>query len=317
MSPDPARIVFAGSPDFAVPALEILLRSGHEVVAVLTQPDRPAGRGRRIKTSPVKDAAVAAGVRVLQPLTLRDRAMQQELAALNADLMVVVAYGLLLPQAVLDQPRLGCVNLHASLLPRWRGAAPIQYAILSGDTDTGVSLMQMDQGLDTGPVYATIGMTIGERETAGELHDRLARAGADLLADNLDGLLAGSLTAALQASAGISYAGRINKADGLIDWQQSASAIDCQIRAYNPWPVAYTLYRGQPLRCWQALPDPATAAPAGSPAGKVIGRSEAGIAIVTGAGLLQLIELQLPGRKRLAAHDFANAHDLNELILGQ
>jgi len=314
-----ARIIFAGSPEFAVPALNVLQASGHEVVAVLTQPDRPAGRGRQLQAGPVKTAALETDLPVLQPVTLKDESVQKNLAALNADLMVVVAYGLLLPPAVLAQPNRGCINLHASLLPRWRGASPIQTAILHGDKTTGISLMQMDEGLDTGPVFCTTTTEIGAHETAGELHDRLAHQGAELLAENLDALLSGSLSADPQATDGVSHAGIINKSDGLIDWQQPASAIDCQIRAYNPWPVAYTSYKGERLRCWLAEVGEAetdTAGPTEAPAGLMLTRSSAGIAVQTGRGVLQLAEVQLPGRKRVSAHEFANANDIQNVRLG-
>jgi methionyl-tRNA formyltransferase len=307
----PARLIFAGSPDFAVPALEALLASRHDIVGVFTQPDRPAGRGRKLAASPVKEAAVAAGIPVFQPLRLKQPAEQQLVANLNADLMVVVAYGLLLPQAVLDMPRLGCVNLHASLLPRWRGAAPIQAAILNGDTRTGVGLMQMDAGLDTGPVLAEAATDIGARETGGELHDRLAELGADLLADNLAALLAGELPAQPQATDGVTYAGRIAKSDGLIDWAEPAANTVRKVLAYDPWPVAHTLYKGQPLRVFSATAESG----AGSP-GRVLSCTPAGVRVATGAGVLNISELQLPGRKRMTAKDFANAHDRTGAMLG-
>jgi methionyl-tRNA formyltransferase len=317
-----ARIIFAGSPDFAVAALNVLVAAGHEVVGVLTQPDRPAGRGRKLHTSPVKDAAVAAGLPVLQPKTLKDPDVQQSLAALDADLMVVVAYGLLLPSAVLAQPRQGCVNLHASILPRWRGAAPIQAAILHGDEATGVSLMQMDEGLDTGPVLGEVSTPIGANDTGGELHDRLAELGAQLLRENLDALLAGALTATPQALEGATYAGRIEKQDGQIDWCRPAVEIGQQIRAYNPRPVAFTHYKEQALRCWSAVvstgidTDLNTGTDGGQTPGQILEVSAAGIAVATGAGVLTLTEVQLPGRKRVTALEFANANDTSEQTLG-
>ncbi len=306
-----ARIIFAGSPDFAVPALQVLIASRHEVVGVFTQPDRPAGRGRKLATSPVKDAAAAGGIPVFQPHKLREPAELQLVADLNADLMVVVAYGLLLPQTVLDMPRLGCVNLHASLLPRWRGAAPIQAAILNGDTRTGVGLMQMDAGLDTGPVLAQAETDIGATETGGELHDRLATLGADLLADNLETLLAGELTSHPQATDGVTYAGRIAKSDGLIDWHEPAADSVRKVLAFDPWPVAHTLYKGEPLRIFSATAEPGTGSP-----GQVLSCAPDGVRVATGAGVLNIAELQLPGRKRMTAKDFANAHDLSGVMLG-
>ena len=310
----PARIIFAGSPEFAVPPLQTLLRSQHSVVAVLTQPDRPAGRGRQLRPSPVKEAAVAADLPVLQPETLKGADIQHTLAELNADLMVVVAYGLLLPPAVLEMPKRGCVNLHASLLPRWRGASPIQAVVLHGDSHTGVSLMQMDVGLDTGPVYATTALEISPTETAGDLHDRLAVAGAHLLEEYLPGLLAGSLDAQPQPEEGVTYAGIIKKSAGAIDWQCPAVDIERQIRAYSPWPVAYTGYKGNNLRCWQARAEPEAQASGLAP-GAVIAADKSGIAVQTGAGILHLLSVQLPGKKRVSAQEFCNAHDLRNVIL--
>jgi methionyl-tRNA formyltransferase len=307
----PARIIFAGSPDFAVPALQVLIASRHDVVGVFTQPDRPAGRGRRLTMSPVKAAALAAGIPVFQPAKLNSPEEQQLVADLKPDLMVVVAYGLLLPQAVLDMPRLGCVNLHASLLPRWRGAAPIQAAILHGDARTGVGLMQMDAGLDTGPVLAEAQTDIDATETSGELHDRLAELGADLLADNLDTLLAGELTPQPQATGGVTYAGRIAKSDGLIDWAEPAPDTVRKVLACDPWPVAHTLYKGQPLRVFSATAEPGTGSP-----GQVLSCANDGMRVATGAGVLNITELQLPGRKRMTAKAFANAHDLTGTMLG-
>ncbi|MEE4185354.1 MAG: methionyl-tRNA formyltransferase [Gammaproteobacteria bacterium] len=313
-----ARIVFAGSPEFAVPALTAVLDSPHEVVAVLTQPDRPAGRGRRLTPSPVHQAAAARGLRILQPLSLRESLIQAQLRALTADLLVVVAYGQLLPPEVLAMPRRGCVNLHASLLPRWRGASPIQSALLAGDTETGVCLMQMDAGLDTGAVFARSVRGIAADATAASLHDALAADGATLLATHLDELLAGSLAAVPQSKTGVTYAPRIKKADGVIDWQQPAARIDCQIRAYNPWPVATTVWQGQPLRCWNsrlAVDDP-SASPTAAVPGEVVAVGAAGIGVQTGAGIVLLTELQLPGKRRLSAGQFSQAHALAGSVLG-
>jgi len=308
-----ARIIFAGSPEFALPPLQKLLASKHELVAVLTQPDRPAGRGRRLQAGPIKEAAIAAGIPVRQPSTLRDHEVQQTLRALRPDLMVVVAYGLLLPPEVLAIPHRGCVNVHASLLPRWRGAAPIQMAVLSGDSETGISLMQMDEGLDTGAVFARVSTPIGQHETAGQLHDRLAPMGGELLAANLDAILAGQLHPEPQSNAGITYAGRINKADGVIDWSQSATVIDRIVRGYNPWPVAQTTLHGNPLRCWSAVvaEHSSTVLP-----GTVLETNAAGIIVQTGAFALTLTEVQAPGRKRISAAEFAHAQPLDGVVLG-
>ncbi len=311
-----ARILYAGSPDFAVPALQRLLGSGHSVVGVLTQPDKPAGRGRKLTACPVKAAADAAGLRVLQPQSLRDSVVQAQLKALAPDLFVVAAYGQLLPPEVLVIPRRGCVNLHASLLPRWRGAAPIQTAILAGDTMTGVCLMRMEAGLDTGPVYARAAMPIGPADTGGSLHDSLATVGADLLAANLEGLLAGTLTPEPQPAAGVTYAPRLSKADGHIDWQAPAAAIDCRIRAFNPWPVAHTTLHGELLRCWMSsLPAAPAAGKTGAP-GTVLGLSGAALRVQAGDGEVLLHTLQLAGRKPVSGREFANAHATDGLVLG-
>ena len=310
-----ARIIFAGSPDFAVPVLQGLLASRHSVIAVLTQPDRPAGRGRKLHEGPVKVAARAAGLSIMQPASLAGAAEQAALAELQPDLLVVVAYGLLLPPAVLATPRVACVNVHASLLPRWRGASPIQAAILAGDSETGISIMQMDSGLDTGPVYTRKRLAIGERETAGELHDRLAVLGGELLAESLDSILDGELVAVPQPDQGVTYAGRIAKADGLIDWSQSAASIARRIRAYNPWPVAQSTLDGESLRCWMAVHSGAV--PAGvARAGEVLAVDPAGIHVQTGSGVLTLTEVQAAGRKRMSAVQFARARPLVGAVLG-
>jgi methionyl-tRNA formyltransferase len=310
-----ARIVFAGSPEFAVPSLQAVLQSAHSTVAVLTQPDRPAGRGRKTLPGPVKVAALEAGVPILQPTTLRDQAIQQALRDLQPDLLVVVAYGQLLPAEVLSIPRGGCVNVHASLLPRWRGASPIQAAVLAGDAETGVCLMEMDKGLDTGAVYCCARTPVVVNETAGQLQDRLARIGGDLLAARLDAILAGQLQAAPQPDEGATYAGRIHKADGIIDWSRSAVEIQRQIRAFNPWPVAQTLLDGELLRCWAAiLPDKPAAAT--SPPGTVLGLEQQGIAVQTGDGALLLTEVQAAGRKRMSGIEFAHSRALSQAVLG-
>ncbi len=313
-SPESKRIIFAGSPEFAVPALQALVDSGHRLIAVLTQPDRPAGRGRKIRVSPVKAHAMNLGIDVLQPASLSGGDEQQQLRSLQPDLMVVVAYGLLLPGNILDIPAAGCINLHASLLPRWRGAAPIQSAILNGDQTTGISLMKMDEGLDTGPVFSKKVMTIDPEETAGELHDRLAQLGADLLTESLDDLLDGQISPVPQSEKGASYAGRINKSDALIDWQQTAQCIHNQIRAYNPWPVAHTLLEGEIMRCWaSALPSPDDNAMNKDPGiepGTVISTGPEGIDVQAGVGIIRLLSVQMPGRKKMTAANFLNGHNV-------
>jgi methionyl-tRNA formyltransferase len=311
-----ARIIFAGSPEFAVPSLQALLDSRSELVAVLTQPDRPAGRGRKTEPGPVKRAALAAGACILQPTSLRDPQVQQALRDLQPDLLVVVAYGQLLPPAVLGIPRLGCLNVHASLLPRWRGASPIQAAVLAGDNETGISLMQMDIGLDTGPVYCEQRTVIGPHETAGQLQERLATMGGELLAAKLDSILAGQLLAVPQLTTGVTYAGRISKADGIIDWSQGAIDIERRIRAFNPWPVAQTLLKGELLRCWSAIPLDATEQAIGLP-GKVVAVEQRGIVVQTGEGLLILAEVQMPGKKRISGLEFANSRMLQQTVLGR
>ncbi len=308
----PMRVVFAGTPDFSVPVLQALLDSSHQVVGVYSQPDRPAGRGRKLRPGPVKQLALEHELPVFQPRSLKGADEQAELAALRPDLMVVVAYGLILPQAVLDTPALGCVNLHASLLPRWRGAAPIQRAILAGDRETGVCLMQMEAGLDTGPVLASVRTPIAPDETGGSLHDRLSLLAAQLLAEHLDDLAAGRLAAQPQDESGVTYAAKLDKAEAAIDWRGDARAIERQVRAFNPWPVAQAGYRGEKLRVWAAH---AIECPRGGEPGAVVAAGRDGIDVACGSGCLRLTEIQLPGGKRLGAADFLNARSVEGLVL--
>ena len=310
--PEPLKVIFAGTPDFAARALEALLTTDHRLVAVYTQPDRPAGRGRKVQFSPVKQLALDHGIEVRQPKTLKDAAAQQELADLDADLMVVVAYGLLLPQAVLDAPRLGCINIHASLLPRWRGAAPIQRAILAGDRETGVTIMQMEAGLDTGPMLTVLKTPIHEGETGGSLHDRLAELGAEALLASLPGLRDGSLGAEPQDDALANYANKLDKQEARIDWRQSAEQIDRQVRAFNPWPVAQCLYGDKAMRIWSS--ECLAGGDNGSP-GQVVETGKSFIDVATGEGVLRIIELQMPGKRAMSAGDFLNAHDLDGVVL--
>jgi len=304
----PARIAFAGTPQFAVPTLEALLASGAEVGLVLTQPDRPAGRGRQVAASPVKVAAAARGLRIAQPQTLRSTHALEDLGP-APDLLVVVAYGLLLPVEMLAWPRLGCVNLHASLLPRWRGAAPIQHALLARDATTGVSLMRVERGLDTGAVYLARSTLIGARETAGELHDRLATLAAQTLADALPGLLAGELSPTPQQESSATHAPKITKADAVLDWRCSALELDARVRAFDPWPVAETrLDDGTRLRVWRAEP---LEAPTAARPGAVIGAGAAGIDVATGAGVLRLTKVQPPSGRVMAASAYLAAHSLD------
>lgn len=299
------RVVFAGTPAFAVPALLRLLAGVGEVVAVYTQPDRPAGRGRRLTASPVKQAAVAAGIPVEQPGTLRAAEARARLARWRPEVMVVAAYGLLLPPSVLGIPRHGCVNIHASLLPRWRGAAPIQRALLAGDERTGVCLMQMARGLDTGPVLACAETPIGHDDTAGTLHDRLADLGAELLAARLGDWCAGRITPAPQPQTGVTYARKLDPAEARLDWSQPAAQLDRQVRAFDPWPVARTGWAGGDLRVWSAHP---LSGPSAAPPGTVLAATPDGIDVATGDGVLRLTRVQVPGRRPQPVAEFLRGH---------
>ncbi|EIL98622.1 methionyl-tRNA formyltransferase [Rhodanobacter thiooxydans] len=305
MSPRPLRLVFAGTPEFSVPYLEACRASGAEVVAVYTQPDRPAGRGRQLAPSPVKQAALAAGIVVEQPESLKSADAQQALAAYRPDLLVVVAYGLILPRKVLAIPRLGCWNVHASLLPRWRGAAPIQRAILAGDAESGVDLMQMEAGLDTGPVLLERRTPIGRDDTGGSLHDRLSLLGAEVLADGLRRTLAGEVLAATpQPKHGVTYAHKLDKAEAKLDFNRPAIELERQVRAFDPWPVAEGEIAGEPLRIWAAHAIEADhhAAP-----GSVLAAGRDGIDLACGHGALRVTAVQRAGGKRIGAIDYLNA----------
>lgn len=306
-------VVFAGTPDFAVPALEAIAASRHRIRAVYTQPDRPAGRGLRLQPGPVKQAAGALGLPVEQPATLKDAAVVGRLAAWEADVMVVVAYGLLLPQAVLDLPRLGCLNIHASLLPRWRGAAPIQRAILAGDARSGVTIMRMEAGLDTGPMLSQQAVDIGPAETGGSLHRRLAALGAQMIVAALDDLEAGTARFEPQDDALATQAPKLSKAEATLDWRQPAAVLARQVRAFDPWPVAHTRLDGQPLRIWAAH---AVAAAAAAAPGTIVGSDAAGIAVMTGQGALVLERVQLAGRRAVPAWEFARGRALAGCALG-
>jgi methionyl-tRNA formyltransferase len=301
----PLRLVFAGTPEFAVPCLEACRASGAEVVAVYTQPDRPAGRGRKLAPSPVKQAALAAGIAVEQPESLKSAAVQQALAAYRPDLLVVVAYGLILPRKVLAIPRLGCWNVHASLLPRWRGAAPIQRAILAGDTESGVDLMQMEAGLDTGPGMLQRHTPINRDDTGGSLHDRLSALGAEVVAEGLRRTLAGeTLVAAPQPEVGVSYAHKLDKAEAKLDFSRPATELERQVRAFDPWPVAEGVIAGEPLRIWAAQ---AIALDHHGVPGSVLAAGRDGIDLACGDGALRVTALQRAGGRRIGAIDYLNA----------
>ena len=297
------RVVFAGTPDFAAAALRGLLAAGHQVVAVYSQPDRPAGRGRKLAASPVKQVALDAGLPVYQPESLKTPEAQAELAALAPDVMVVAAYGLILPPAVLAIPRLGCLNIHASLLPRWRGAAPIQRAIAAGDTETGITIMQMDRGLDTGAMLLKVATPIAPGDTGGSLHDRLAELGSHAIVDALARLADGSLTAELQDDSLACYAHKLAKEEGHIDWRRPAADIARQVRAFNPWPGSYAELDGQRIRIHEAQPLPGDDS---QPPGRVLDRQRSGIDVACGEGVLRITQLQLPGARAQSPADLIN-----------
>lgn len=306
------NIVFAGTPEFAVPTLVMLLASEHRLCAVYTQPDRPAGRGRKLHKSPVKQLAEQSGIPVCQPLDLKTPEALQQLAAWKADLMIVVAYGMILPQSVLYLPSLGCINIHASLLPRWRGAAPIQRALIAGDAKTGITIMRVILKLDAGDMLHKEELLIGNRDTAADLHDKLAELGAVGLAKILPAIETGQLSAEKQDEQLVTYAHKLEKSEALLDWSQAAVDLDRKIRGLNPWPVAQTLLDGDIFRIWQAevLDETTDTRP-----GAVLD-AHRHLDIATGNGILRLLEVQLPGGKRLAAEAFLNAHDVKGKTLG-
>lgn len=309
------RVIYAGTPDFAVPALEALLNSGHDVVAVYTQPDRPAGRGRKLRASPVKLFAEEHGLALFQPESLRNEEAQETLQSLHADVMVVAAYGLILPVNVLQTPKLGCINIHASLLPRWRGAAPIHRAIEVGDKQSGVTIMQMAKGLDTGDMLLKITVPIGGDTTTGELHDQLAVLGSEGLLKVLSGLCEGSIQAEVQNESLVTYAEKITKQEACIDWHDSAVNIHRKVCAFNPFPVAFTSLEGKVLRIWRSElcqnDVPTNAVP-----GEVLIARDNEISVATGDGCLRLLQLQLPGKKALTVNEFLNSRDISRVTLG-
>lgn len=304
------KIIFAGTPDFAAVALQSLLDSQHEIIAVYTQPDRPAGRGRKLTASPVKALALEHDIPVYQPVSLKDEAAQQELIELQADIMIVVAYGLILPEIILAAPQYGCLNIHASILPRWRGAAPIQRAILAGDQATGVTIMQMDKGLDTGDMLLINRCAINPGDTASSLHDQLALMGGTAIMQTLADIEAHRLQPQAQDDAQATYAHKLDKQEAQIDWHQDADDIVRKIQAFNSWPVAYTSYNGKSLRLWQAYLLEHETHSNKSQYGEVIAESSDGIDIQANNGVVRIIELQMPGKKRIMVKDFINGQSL-------
>jgi methionyl-tRNA formyltransferase len=298
------KLIFAGTPDFAARHLAALLSSDHEVVAVYTQPDKPAGRGQKLTASPVKELALAHQLPIYQPASLRNEEAQAELKALGADLMVVVAYGLILPKVVLDTPRLGCINVHGSLLPRWRGAAPIQRAIWAGDAETGVTIMQMDVGLDTGAMIRKVSCPIAPDETSASLYDKLAELGPQALVKTLDGIAAGNALAEPQDDALANYAQKLSKEEARIDWSMDAVAIERCIRAFNPWPISWFEVAEQTVKVWQAE---ALEAEHDQRPGTLLKADKQGIDIATGHGILRLLTLQPPGKKAMSVSDLLNS----------
>lgn len=301
------RVLFAGTPEFAVPALDAVVAGPHQLVGVLTQPDRPAGRGRKLVQSPIKERAVALGVPVLQPDTLKHETGRTELAALAPDVAVVAAYGLLLPRWLLELPVHGCINVHASLLPRWRGAAPIARAIQAGDAKTGITIMQMARGLDTGDMLLQQERPIEAATTAGDLHDALAAQGAALLGQALADLETGRLTGTPQNDDQANYAALLDKREARLDWSQPAAVLARNVRAFNPWPVAFSELGDQRVRIWRAE---AVSGGYDARPGAVIEAAESGIDVATGEDVLRLIEVQWPGKRRLPAAEAARGRDL-------
>jgi methionyl-tRNA formyltransferase len=296
------RIVFAGTPEFAAEHLKALLDSPHQIIAVYSQPDRPAGRGQKLSPSPVKQLALQHDIPVYQPQTLRDPVAQAELKSLDADLMVVVAYGLILPQVVLDIPRLGCINSHASLLPRWRGAAPIQRAVEAGDAQSGVTVMQMEAGLDTGPMLLKVSTAITAEDSGGSLHDRLASLGPQAVIEAISGLAAGTLKGEVQDDSLATYAHKLNKDEARLDWSRPAVELERLVRAFNPWPICHSTLNGEAIKVHAA----ALGEGQGKP-GSILAADKSGLTVACGEGALRLTRLQLPGGKALAFSDLYNS----------
>jgi len=309
------RIIYAGTPEFAVAALRALIDSQHEVVAVYTQPDRPAGRGRKITFSPVKQQAIEASIPVEQPEHLKTAAIQATLRAYQADVMVVAAYGLLLPQAVLDIPTYGCLNIHGSLLPRWRGAAPIQRAIAAGDKETGITIMQMDRGLDTGDMLHKSAVAITHTDTGQSIHDALAIQGAHDIVTVLNKIDGKRLKGEMQDEQYATYAHKLTKEEANIDWSDTARNIDYKVRAFSPWPIAYTYYHGKPMKIHYTSVKDSGSTALQQPVGTVINESKQGIEVSTGQGVLLLHRLQMPGKRAMDVTSFLNGHSLSSVKL--
>lgn len=304
------KIVFAGTPEFAIEPLKALLNSAHSIIGIFTQPDRPAGRGQTLHQSPVKRLAELHNIPVYQPINLKSPEEQEMLRNLKPDLLVVVAYGLILPKAILEMPKFGCINIHASLLPRWRGAAPIQHALLAGDKTTGICTMQMDEGLDTGDILLKKTCDITPDETSQTLHDKLAALGATALLETLETLEKGTVSPQKQDAENVTIATKISKADAKIDWQESATVIDRKIRAFNPWPIAFAELNGQTIRIWSAKLNSSTLLEKNIKPGTIIKKYKEGIDVATGEGILTLLEIQLPGGKRLPVSEILHGRGL-------
>jgi len=302
------RVIFAGTPDFSVPALQALIDSKHDVVAVYSQPDRPAGRGRKLTASTVKTKALEYDIPVYQPENFKSLESQETLADLNADVMIVVAYGLILPESILNTPKYGCLNIHASILPRWRGAAPIQRAIKAGDPESGVTIMQMDKGLDTGDMLAVLATEISPQDTAQTLHDRLSNLGSTALLKTLEEIEQAKLIPIKQDEEFVTYAHKLSKAEAEINWSEDAETIVRKIQAFNPWPVAFTNFKGKALRIWEA--EIVQNKSAEKLPGGVLNLDKSGLEISTGKGVVRLTSVQPSGKKAMSAYDFAQARDL-------
>lgn len=301
------KIIFAGTPEFAVPALDALIKAGHDIVMVLTQPDRPAGRGMKLRASPVKELALTHHLNVYQPASLKPEDVQAEIAAMESDAMVVAAYGLIIPTTVLNMPKLGCYNIHGSLLPRWRGAAPIHRAILAGDKETGVTIMEVVPKLDAGAMISRVRIPISDMDTTQSLHDVISQEGAKLMVDAMQTLQEqGSLPSEQQDESLVTYAHKVEKSESVIDWQKTATELSCQVRAFNPFPVATAKFRGETCRLWLARSVEGQAAP-----GEVYALDST-ILIGCGEGLLEVIELQMPGAKRQTAQQFIQGHHVKK-----